>query len=225
MGIGGWVAVGVGVALVVVVVVVMIRSKNRFARQRNLVEESWRQIDVELQRRHDLVGNLVEVVKGAARFEQQTIAMVVRARAQAMATHGAGPLAQSRAEQNLNGTMSRFFTIAEKYPELRANRDFQFLQHQVVECEDRIAAGRRFYNGNVRAYNTRFDTFPSSMFTSPYEKAQYFEVDDPNVRAAPSLRGAFDSLGGGQAQATQQLHPLPNQFGQPSPPTGQWGQR
>jgi hypothetical protein len=80
----------------------------------------------------------------------------------------------------------------------------------------------------IAEWVARFDTFPSSMFTSPHQKAQYFEVDDPNVHAAPSLRGAFDGFGpneGGRAQATQQLHPLPNQFGQPSPPTGPWGQR
>jgi LemA protein len=198
----------------------MIKSKNRFARQRNMIEESWRQIDVELQRRHDLIGNLVEVVKGAARFEQQTLGMVVQARAQAMASHGVGPMAQSRAEQNLNGTMTRFFQIAERYPELQANRDFRFLQEQMVECEDRVAAGRRFYNGNVRLFNTRFDTFPSSMFTGGHQKAQYFEVDDPQVRAAPSLRGAFDG-----AQRTQQLQPLPReaQYGQQQ--TGPWQQR
>ena len=213
MGTAGWVAVAIGVALVVIILIAMINSKNRFARQRNLIEESWRQIDVELQRRHDLIGNMVEVVKAAARFEQQTLTQVVQARAQAVAAHGAGPMAQSRAEQNLNGTMNRFFQIAESYPELQANRDFRFLQEQMVECEDRVAAGRRFYNGNVRAFNTRFDTFPSSMFTSGHQKAQYFEVDDPQVRAAPSMRGAFDSLG---ATPSQQLPSHPPQYQPPA---------
>jgi LemA protein len=213
MGTTGWVVIGAAVALVVFIVVVMIKSKNRLAILRNMVEESWRQIDVELQRRHDLIGNLVEVAKASARFEQQTLQMVVQARAQAMQAQG--PMAQSQAEQNLNGTMARFFQMSERYPELQANKDFRYLQEQMVECEDRIAAGRRFYNGNVRTFNTRFDTFPSSMFTSPYQKAQYFEVDDPQVRRAPSLKGAFEDR-------TQQIQPV-QQYGQQQ--TSPWQQR
>ena len=96
----------------------------------------------------------------------------------------------------LNGALSNFFAVAEQYPNLKVNQDFVYLQQQMVECEDRIAAGRRFYNGNVRAFNTRFDTFPSSMIANfgKFEKKEYYEVDDPQVRAAPSLKGAFDSL-------------------------------
>ncbi len=184
------------VAVIVIVVVAFIASYNKFARQRNTIEESWRQIDVELQRRHDLIGNLVEVTKAAAKFERQTLAQVVQARSQAVAAHGAGPAAQGDAERSLNGALSNFFAVAEQYPDLKANQDFLYLQQQMVECEDRIAAGRRFYNGNVRAFNTRFDTFPSSMIANfgKFQKKEYYEVDDPQVRAAPSLKGAFDSL-------------------------------
>jgi LemA protein len=184
------------VAILVIAVVAFIVSYNTFARQRNSIEESWRQIDVELQRRHDLIGNLVEVTKAAARFEQQTLTQVVQARSQALAAKGAGPAAQGQAEQALNGALSNFFAVAEQYPDLKANQDFIYLQTQMVECEDRIAAGRSTYNGNVRAFNTRFDTFPSSMVANvgKFQKKEYYEVDDPAVRAAPSLRGAFDSL-------------------------------
>ncbi|MGB3441796.1 MAG: LemA family protein [Actinophytocola sp.] len=186
------------VALIVIAVVAVISMYNKFARQRNTIEESWRQIDVELQRRHDLIGNLVEVTKASARFEQQTLTQVVQARTQAVAAHGAGPAAQGQAEQALNGALSNFFAVAEQYPDLKANQNFVQLQQQMVETEDRVAAGRRFYNGNVRAYNTRFDTFPSSMVANlgKFQKKEYYEVDDPNVRAAPSLKGAFDSLTG-----------------------------
>jgi len=186
------------VAIIVIAVVAFISMYNKFARQRNTIEESWRQIDVELQRRHDLIGNLVEVTKASAQFEQQTLTQVVQARTQAVAAHGAGPAAQGQAEQALNGALSNFFAVAEQYPNLKANQNFLQLQQQMVETEDRIAAGRRFYNGNVRAYNTRFDTFPSSMVANfgKFQKKEYYEVDDPNVRAAPSLRGAFDSLTG-----------------------------
>jgi LemA protein len=196
------------VAVIVILVVAFIASYNKFARQRNTIEESWRQIDVELQRRHDLIGNLVEVTKAAAKFEQQTLTKVIEARTQAVSAHGAGPAAQGQAEQALNGALSNFFAVAEQYPNLKANQDFIYLQEQMVETEDRIAAGRRFYNGNVRAYNTRFDTFPSSMIANfgKFEKKEYYEVDDPQVRAAPSLKGAFDSL---------------NEPVTPTPPVGQ----
>jgi LemA protein len=204
------------VAIIVIVVVAFIAGYNKFARQRNTIEESWRQIDVELQRRHDLIGNLVEVTKASAQFEQQTLTQVVAARTQAVAAHGAGPAAQGQAEQALNGALSNFFAVAEQYPNLKANQDFLYLQQQTVETEDRVAAGRRIYNGNVRAFNTRFDTFPSSMIANfgKFQKKEYYEVDDPNVRAAPSLKGAFDSL------AAAPTPPLGQQAIQPpTPPT------
>ncbi|MQA12174.1 MAG: LemA family protein [Pseudonocardiaceae bacterium] len=185
--------------------------RNKFATQHNTVHESWRQIDVELQRRHDLIGNLIEVVKASAQFEQNTLNQVVQARANAVARQGAGPLAQSQAEQNLNGALTNFMSVAENYPQLKSNQDFRYLQEQMAETEDRIAAGRRFYNGNVKAYNTRFDTFPSSMMKGTYQKAEYYEVDDPHVRAAPSLKGAFDSLNQPQPQQPQQMAPQPQQ--------------
>jgi len=184
------------VILIVLAVVAFIGMYNKFARQRNTIEESWRQIDVELQRRHDLIGNLLEVTKASARFEQQTLTRVVQARSQAVAVRGTGPATQGQAEQSLNGALASFFSVAEQYPDLKANQNFRYLQQQLVECEDRIAAGRRFYNGNVRGFNTRFDTFPSSMVANfgKFQKKEYYEVDDPQVRAAPSLKGAFDSL-------------------------------
>lgn len=203
------------VIILFAIVAVLIKMRNTFARQSNAVEESWRQIDVELNRRHDLIGNLVEVVKSSARFEQNTLAQIVQARSNAVASQGSGPQQQGRAEQQLGGALSNFFVVAEQYPELQSNRDFRYLQEQMVECEDRIAAGRRFYNGNVKAYNTRFDTFPSSAMKGSYTRAQYFEVDDPQVRAVPSMRGAFDSLNAPQQPAQQNQPP---QLGQGQPP-------
>lgn len=218
------------VAIIVIAVVAFIAMYNKFARQRNTIEESWRQIDVELQRRHDLIGNLVEVTKAAAQFEQQTLTKVIQARSQAVAAHGAGPAAQGQAEQSLNGALANFFAVAEQYPNLKANQDFMYLQQQMVECEDRIAAGRRFYNGNVRAFNTRFDTFPSSMVANfgKFQKKEYYEVDDPQVRAAPSLKGAFDSLNEpvtptppmGQQMIGRQPAAAAPPHGVPTPPIG-----
>ncbi|HEX2133337.1 MAG TPA: LemA family protein [Actinophytocola sp.] len=205
------------VALIVIVVGVFIAMYNKFARQRNTIEESWRQIDVELQRRHDLIGNLVEVVTASARFEQRTLTGVIEARTQAVAARGAGPARQGQAEQQLNGALSNFFAVAEQYPDLKASRDFHHLQEQMVETEDRVAAGRRFYNGNVRAFNTRFDTFPSSVVANMgnFQKKEYYEVDDPGVRAAPSLRGAFEGLN----EPVTPTPPMGQQAIQQAPPT------
>ena len=134
-------------------------SYNRFVRQRNLVQESWRQIDVELTRRHDLIPNLVETVKGYAAHESSTLAGVVAARAAAVSA-GGGVAAKAQAESALDGSLRGLFAVAENYPDLKAAGPFQQLQSELAETEDRIAAGRRFYNGNVRALNTRVEAFP-----------------------------------------------------------------
>ena len=168
-------------ALVALCVVV---SYNRFVRQRNLVQESWRQIDVELRRRHDLIPNLVETVKGYAAHERAVLENVTAARTAAVAA-GGGVAAQAQAESALAGSLRGLFAVAENYPDLKAAGPFQQLQSQLAETEDRIAAGRRFYNGNVRALNTRVEAFPSSLVASMFgfRKAEYFEVDEPEVRA------------------------------------------
>ncbi|HET8643453.1 MAG TPA: LemA family protein [Pseudonocardiaceae bacterium] len=177
----------------------LIVSYNRFVSQRNMIDESWRQVDVELQRRHDLIPNLVESVKASARFEQSTLRQVVQARAEAIAAREApevGHAQQGAAEQQLSGALRGFFAVAESYPELRSSQNFLALQEQLAETEDRIAAGRRFYNGNVRAFNTRIGQFPSSAIAGMFKfrPAEYFEVDEPDVRATPSLAGAFEDM-------------------------------
>ncbi len=182
--IGFWIVVGV----VVLLALGAVASYNRFVRQRNLVLESWNQIDVELTRRHDLVPNLVETVKGYAAHERQTLEAVTAARAAAAAT-GTGPAAQAQQENALSGALRQLFAVAESYPDLKASANFLDLQRQLAETEDRIAAGRRFYNGNVRALNTRVQTFPSSLIASSFgfKQAEYFTADDPEVRATPAV--------------------------------------
>jgi LemA protein len=177
-------ALYVVLAVVALCLVGIVVSYNRFVRQRNLVQESWRQVDVELGRRHDLIPNLVETVKGYAAHERTVLQSVVEARTAAVAT-GGGVAAQAKAEATLAGSLRGLFAVAENYPDLKAAGPFQQLQSQLAETEDRIAAGRRFYNGNVRALNTRVEAFPSSLIASSFhfEKAEYFEVDDPQVRA------------------------------------------
>jgi LemA protein len=121
---------------------------------------------------------------------------VIQAGAQAVATResGADPLAQAQAERQLSGALRGFFGLAESYPDLRTSQNFLHLQQQLAETEDRIGAGRRYYNANVRAYNTRLGQFPANVIAGSFKftPAEYFEVDDPDVRANPSLSGQFE---------------------------------
>lgn len=176
-------AVIVVAGLVLLLLLALAVSYNRFVRQRNLVQESWRQVDVELTRRHELIPNLIETVKGYAAHERTVLAGLVEARNAAVTASGSA--AAGPAETALTGSLRGVLAVAEAYPDLKAAGPFQQLQAQLAETEDRIAAGRRFYNGNVRALNTRVEAFPSSLVASAFHisKADYFETDDPAVRA------------------------------------------
>jgi len=175
-----------GIALLVAIALLVfgvIASYNRFHKQRNVIQESWRQIDVELRRRYDLIPNLVETAKAYAVYERSVLEAVTAARAQAAAP-SRSIADQAQDENQLTMALRQMFAVAENYPQLKADQHFLALQGQLAETEDRIAAGRRFYNANVRAYNTRIDTFPSSVIANfgNFEKADYFEVLDPVVR-------------------------------------------
>ena len=176
------------VAVLVLVALALVVSYNRFVSQRNLVAESWRQIDVELHRRHDLIPNLVETVKGYASHERGVFEAVTEARA-AAASPGSTPAAQAQQEGILGQALGRLFAVAEAYPDLKASTNFLELQRQLTETEDRIAAGRRFYNANVRALNTRVESFPSNLVASTFsfKQAEYFEVEDVAIRSAPTV--------------------------------------
>jgi LemA protein len=191
---GIWVLIGV----VVLLALRVIASYNRFVRQRNLVVESWRQVDVELNRRHDLIPNLVETVKGYATQERTVLTAVTEARAAAVTasqTATSGVAQHAQAENTLGRALGGLLAVAENYPDLKSSQNFLALQQQLAETEDRIAAARRFYNGNVRALNTRIETFPSSLVATAFNfaKADYFEVDDPAVRAPVAVD--FSSIG------------------------------
>ncbi len=174
--------------LVVIVLIWAVATYNGLIRLRNLVQEAWRQIDVELHRRHALVPNLVETVKGYAAQEREVFEQVTRARA-AAATGGVGPAQQAESENALSSALSRLFAVAENYPQLRSSENFAQLQAELTNTEDRIAAGRRFYNANVRQLNTRVETFPPNVIANlfSFRRAEYFEANDPAVRAVPSV--------------------------------------
>ncbi len=176
-------------ALVVIAIIWAIGQYNALVRLRNLVQESWRQIDVELQRRHDLIPNLVETVKGYASHERATLEEVTQARTIAAAP-GSSPAEQAQQENMLTQALGRLFAVAEAYPDLKANQNFLQLQAELTNTEDRVAAGRRFYNANVRAMNTKIEVFPTSIIAGMFHftREEYFETEDPAARQAPNVQ-------------------------------------
>src|SRR3954451_1383596 len=185
---GGIIALIVVIALIVLVALYFVGQYNGLIKLRNLVQESWRQIDVELNRRHDLIPNLVETVKGYAGHERETLQAVTTA-GPAAAAPGASPAQQAQQENVLTAALGRLFAVAEAYPDLKANQNFLQLQRDLTDTEDRVAAARRFYNANVRALNTKVQTVPSNVVAGMFGigTAEYFEADDPAVRPAPSV--------------------------------------
>ncbi len=166
---------------------------NGFVRSRNVIQESWRQIDVELNRRYDLIPNLVETVRGYAAHERNTLEQItaLRNQARALAGQAGGQPSEQRAavESELTQAVHNLLVSVEAYPDLKSNTNFLELQRELTDTEDRIAAARRFYNANVRDYNTRVESVPSNIIAgfAKFEKATYFEVNDPAVRQAPGV--------------------------------------
>jgi LemA protein len=163
-------------------------SYNRFVSQTVLVTESWSQVDVELQRRHDLIPNLVETVQGYAAHEATVLARVTAARTAAEQHRPDAPGVRRPYEEELGAAVNQLVAVAEAYPDLKAASNFLHLQHELTNTEDRIAAGRRFYNGNVRALNTRVRTFPANLIASlfGFTTRDFFELSDPTAAAPPS---------------------------------------
>lgn len=163
------------------IIVWIVGTHNRFVYLQNLIRESWANMDVALKRRHDLIPNLVETVKGYAEHERDVFEQIVRAREQAVSSLGnLSALVQS--EQQLVTAVNTIIARVESYPELKASKNFAELQRELIDTEDRIAAARRFYNGNVREFNTYLQTFPSSLFSGGRSPAEYFEVEEIRFR-------------------------------------------
>jgi LemA protein len=170
----------IGVILLLGLIYILIR--NSMIGSRNRVDESWSGIDVQLKRRHDLVPNLVETVKGYAQHERETFERVTKARAAAMAAQGPGEASQ--AESALSAALGGLRVVAEQYPELRATENFQQLSRNLSELEDEIQASRRIYNSNVQAYNTKIQIFPNSLVagTGGFTPREFFEITDAAER-------------------------------------------
>ncbi len=162
---------------------------NALVRLRNHCREAWSNVDTELKRRYELVPNLVETVKGYAKYEQDVFERVVQARGRAMSARGR-PREQAEQENALVGALQSMFAVAESYPDLKASAHFLALQRELTNTEDRIQAARRFYNANVRDLNTRVESVPSNLIAKLFslQPEDYFQIQESSARAVPGAR-------------------------------------
>jgi LemA protein len=185
MGIGIIALIFVG--LLVVVVAWIAGAYNGLVRLRNQLENAWAQIDVQLKRRHDLIPNLVETVKGYATHERETLEKVIQARNMAVSATSVGDRAQ--AENVLTGALKSLFAVAEAYPDLKANSEFMRLQEELTSTENKVAFARQFYNDSVMTYNTHIEVFPTNFIATTFNfgRREFFEVKAEDEREAPKV--------------------------------------
>jgi len=176
------------IAIVIVVFFWAIGIFNSLIRLKNRTDEAWSDIDVQLKRRHDLIPNLIETVKGYAAHEKQAFESVTNARAKAISAQGMAE--KAKAEDALSGTLKTLFAVAEAYPELKANTNFLQLQTELSDTENKIQAARRFYNGNVRDLNIRIESFPSNVVAKMlnFQKREFFEVENAAEKEVPQVK-------------------------------------
>ena len=179
------------IVLVVVLVVVtlwVISAYNRLIHLKNQVFNAWKQIDVQLKRRHDLIPNLVETVRGAMQFERQTLEAVIQARNQAVAAGNSGSVAQTAAAEGvLTGALRQLFALVENYPDIKATSNVAQLQEELTSTENKIAFARQMYNDTATQYNTRQATFPTMLVAglAKATPAELWEIEDAAERSVP----------------------------------------
>ena len=172
---------GIGVVILIIAIVIggwLMGMYNGLIKLKNRVDEAWSDISVQLKRRHDLIPNLVRTVKGYATHEKELFIKVTEARAQAISAKTPGD--QAQAENMLTDTLKSLFAVSENYPELKANQNFLELQRELTDTEDKIQASRRFYNGNVRDFNTKIQVFPNNMVAGmlKFKQYEFFEIEE-----------------------------------------------
>ena len=169
-----WIIIGI----IVLVIVWLISIYNSLIKLKNRTDEAWSDIDVQLKRRYNLIPNLVESVKGYAKHERELFENVTKARTAAMGAQEPGDKAQK--ENMLTGALKSLFAVAESYPDLKANQNFLELQKELSDTENKIQAARRFYNGNVRDFNIKIETFPNNLVagTLSFKKRDFFELEE-----------------------------------------------
>ncbi len=185
---GGTIVLLVVLGIVLILVIWFVAIYNGLVRLKNQVKNAWSQIDVQLKRRHDLIPNLVETVKGYASHEKETLERVVQARSRAMGAKGIDERIQ--AEGELGQALGRLMLLVESYPDLKANQNFLALQEELTSTENKISFARQFYNDSVMTYNNKIQMFPSNVVAGMFnfKEATFFKVENEAEREAPQVK-------------------------------------
>ena len=180
-----WVIVGI----VVILLIIFWATYNSLVRLRNQTKNAWAQIDVQLKRRHDLIPNLVETVKGYMKFERETLEAVTKARNIAVQASSAGAAERGKAEGELSGALARLMVVVERYPDLKANQNFLALQEELTSTENKISFSRQYYNDSILKYNNQTQMFPSNIVAgmAGFKSGEFFEVTVAEEREAPKV--------------------------------------
>lgn len=204
--------------IVLLIILYVVATYNGLIKLRNRVDEAFSDIDTQLKRRHDLIPNLIETVKGYAAHERQTFDSVTQARTNAV--NAQGPQAQAAAEGILGQALGRLFAVAEAYPDLKANENFLQLQNELTDTEDKIQASRRFYNMNVRDLNIKVQSVPSNIVANiaNIDEREFFELEDPTDREVPEVSFAGTSPPPGTPPAAAPAAPTPPAPAPAAPP-------
>jgi len=183
------IAVYIVIGIVVLLLLFFAGTYNSLIRMRNQMNNAWAQIDVQLKRRHDLIPNLVEAVKGYMKHERETLEAVTNARNLAQGAVGSGVGAQSKAEAGLSGALSKLLAVVENYPDLKANQNFLALQEELTSTENKISFSRQFYNDSVLHCNNKIQMFPSNIVANiaGFKAGEFFEVEVAAEREAPKV--------------------------------------
>ena len=182
-----WVVLGI----IVILILAIIGMYNSLIRLKNRVDEAWSDIDVQLKRRYNLIPNLIETVKGYASHEKETLEKVVQARNAAMQAQSGGDVKKAaEAENMLSSTLKSIFALSESYPDLKANQNFLELQRELSDTENKIQASRRFYNGNVRDFNTKIQVFPTNIIAGMlnFKAREFFEIEEAEEREVVKVK-------------------------------------
>lgn len=175
--------------IVIFIIVALIATYNKLVRLRNQVKNAWAQIDVQLKRRHDLIPNLIETVKGYMKHERETLEAITKARNLAQQAASSGPGARAKAETELSSALGRLLAVVENYPDLKANQNFLALQEELTSTENKLSFSRQYYNDSVLSYNNRTQMFPSNIIASMtgFKASEFFEVSVAGEREAPKV--------------------------------------
>ncbi|MFB6212368.1 MAG: LemA family protein [Candidatus Magasanikbacteria bacterium] len=178
------------IIVIALVALWLIYAYNSLVRLENRVEEAWADIDIQLKRRYDLIPNLIETVKGYAEHEKEVFNQVTEARSKALSAEERGnPQEVKKAENQLEGALKSLFAVAEDYPDLKSSDNFLELQQELTDTENKIQAARRFYNTNVRDFNTKIESFPYNLIADNFgfKKKELFDLEDKEQRQVPNV--------------------------------------